>query len=226
MRLGWIGFHKEGLPGLRALLEGGAPVKAVITLARELATARSGAADYEPLCRYFHVPRYEVADINDGVACELLRSLTLDVVFVIGWSQILEHATVETARWGMVRTRAAVVPKQRTSAALQRAWIPGACAVANSLVWLSGEASTGTPLDQMEFVITPYDTSASLYERVAASNRDMLLRLLPQLSAGAHAETGAAVAPADPAAPGAPGPHPGRPGGTGSRSKRSRHATP
>jgi len=39
-------------------------------------------------------------------------------------------------------------------------------------------------IDQVAFSITPYDTVASLYDRVAASNRDMLLRLLPRLLAG------------------------------------------
>src|SRR5438093_436529 len=39
-------------------------------------------------------------------------------------------------------------------------------------------------IEQTASCITHYDTCASLYERVAASNRDMLLRVVPRLLAG------------------------------------------
>src|SRR2546430_12876266 len=65
MKLGWVGFHMEGIPALEAVLEAGAPVVAVLTLKPAVAASRSGAAAYRPLCRRFRVPRLGGEGITD-----------------------------------------------------------------------------------------------------------------------------------------------------------------
>ncbi len=190
MRLGWIGVHREGLPALTGLLEAGAPIQAVLTLTPERAATRSGAVDYGPLCRRFQVPLHQVADINDAAARELLHSLALDVVFVIGWSQILAPDTLATARLGMIGAHASLLPKNRGSAPVNWALIRGERTSGNSLIWLAEAVDAGDLIDQTEFPITPYDTCATVYERVAASNRDMILRLLPKLLANGSERPG------------------------------------
>ena len=184
MRLGWVGFHQEGVPALQSLLEAGAPLQAAITLAPELAHTRSGAADYGALCRQFHLPLHPVANINDPAARELLRRLELDVVFVIGWSQILHPETLRTARIGMIGAHASLLPHNRGSAPINWALIQGEHVTGNSLIWLAEGVDAGDLIDQTEFPITPYDTCATLYERVAVSNRDMIMRALPRLLRG------------------------------------------
>src|SRR5439155_12056359 len=89
LRLGWIGFHAEGVPALEALVAHRVPIAAVITLNPPLAAKRSAAADYISVCRRFNLPLYQVADVNDDDTVALLQSLSLDLVFVLGWSQIL-----------------------------------------------------------------------------------------------------------------------------------------
>src|SRR5437773_323580 len=84
------------------------------------------------------------------------------------------------------RRRAHVLPQLRGSAPINWALIRGERQTGNSLIWLAQDVDRGAIIDQTAFCITPYDTCASLYERVAASNRDMLLRLVPRLLAGEH----------------------------------------
>ena len=200
MKLGWVGFHMEGIPALEAVLATGAPVAAVLTLKPEVRASRSGAADYGPLCRRFGVPLHEVTNINDPESRSLLRGL--DLVFVIGWSQILSPETLATARLGMIGAHASLLPKNRGSAPINWALIRGEHLTGNSLIWLAEGVDAGDLIDQTEFQISPYDTCGTLYDRVAASNRDMILRALPRLLQGerlgspqAKANGGSAVLP-------------------------------
>ncbi len=186
MKLGWVGFHMEGIPALEAVLEAGAPVVAVLTLKPAVAASRSGAADYRPLCRRFGVPLHEVTSINDPESRTLLQGLGLDLVFVIGWSQILAPETLATARLGMIGAHASLLPKNRGSAPINWALIRGERNTGNSLIWLAAAVDAGDVIDQTEFPITPFDTCATLYEHVAASNRDMIMRVLPRLLRGEH----------------------------------------
>jgi methionyl-tRNA formyltransferase len=197
MRIGWVGFHLEGVPALRGVLERGFPVEAAITLKPELAARRSGAADYAPVCSKYGVPLYRVANINDDEALRLLGDLSLDLVFVIGWTQIVRPAALRLARVGMIGAHASLLPHNRGRAPINWALIRGEKQTGNSLMWLAEGVDAGDVIDQMAFPVTPYDTCASLYEKVAETNRRMILRSLPKLLAGER--------------PGRPQPHDGTP---------------
>jgi len=183
MRIGWVGFHIEGLLALRGLLERGFPLEAVITLKPDLAAKRSGAADYGVLCRQFGVPLYEIANINDDESLSLLKKISLDLAFVIGWTQIIRPEALNLVKVGMIGAHASLLPHNRGRAPINWALIKGEKQTGNSLMWLAEGVDTGEIIDQVAIPITPYDTCASLYEKVAESNRDMILRLVPRLLA-------------------------------------------
>jgi methionyl-tRNA formyltransferase len=184
VRIGWIGFHVEGLPALRMLLERGVAVEAVISLRPDAAARRSGKADYRLLCRRFAVRLYEVDNINDITSIELLRRLNLDLVFVIGWTQILRPEVLRLARIGMIGAHASLLPADRGRAPINWALISGRAHTGNTLFWLTDGVDAGAIIDQMSIPISPYDTCASLYQQVAMTNRDMILRAIPSLLAG------------------------------------------
>src|SRR2546421_236283 len=186
MKIGWVGFHMEGLPALRAVLEQGFPIQAVLTLRSEIATRKSGAGDYASLCRDFDVPFFEIASVNETQSLGLLSSLHLDVAFVIGWTELVRPECLRLARLGMVGAHASLLPHGRGRAPINWALIRGLETTGNSLMWLSEGVDCGDVIDQVTIPITPYDTCSSLYEKVAESNRAMILRLIPRLQAGAR----------------------------------------
>jgi methionyl-tRNA formyltransferase len=184
MRFAWVGFHREGLAAFEALLEAGAPVVAAFTLTPDLAARRSAAVDYAPACRRFGVPLYRVADINASDVVARLRALDLDVLFVIGWSQILRPAVLSSTRLGAIGAHASLLPAHRGSAPVNWALIRGERTTGNSLLWLAEGVDSGDVIDQTPICISPYDTCATLYAQVAETNREMLRRLLPCLLRG------------------------------------------
>ena len=184
MRFAWVGFHAEGLAALDALLAAGAPIAAVLTLKPELAAKRSGSVDYEPVCSQYGVPLYFVAGINEPEAFEILERIAPDVIFVIGWHQIVRPAVMRLARLGLVGAHASLLPHNRGSAPINWTIMRGERESGNTLLWLAEGVDEGDVIAQRSFPITPYDTCATLYAHVAATNREMLLELLPPLLAG------------------------------------------
>jgi len=184
MRFAWVGGHAEGIPALSALLEAGAPIQAVLTLRPDLAAKRSSIADYGPVCEQFRVPLHFIANINEVDTCRILSGIEPDVVFVIGWHQIVRPATLRRARIGMIGAHASMLPHNRGSAPINWALIRGERETGSTLYWLSDHIDAMRIIDQTAFPITLYDTCATLYQQVALSNREMLLRLLPRLMAG------------------------------------------
>jgi methionyl-tRNA formyltransferase len=183
-RYAWIGAHAEGLAALDALLDAGAPIVAVFTLTPERAARRSGSVDYRAVCARHGVPLIPTTNVNDADTVRRLEDLDLDLLFVIGWSQILRPAALRAARFGAIGAHASLLPANRGSAPVNWAIIRGERRGGNSLIWLADDVDAGAVIDQTEFCITPYDTCATVYAKVTESNREMLLRVLPRLLAG------------------------------------------
>jgi methionyl-tRNA formyltransferase len=184
LRIGWVGSHFEGHRALEALLEKAVRVEVVITLDEEEMAKRSGARPYDEICQRHGVPLHKVRHINDAESVALLNKLSLDVVFVIGWSQIVGPAALGTARIGMIGAHAALLPHNRGSAPVNWAIIRNETRGGNTLLWLSEGVDEGDIIDQMEFPITAYDTCATVYEKVADTNCTMILRAVESLAAG------------------------------------------
>lgn len=184
MKFAWVGFHAEGLAALEALLGAGAPIAAVLTLKPELAAKRSGGIDYAPVCAEYGVPLHFITGINEPDAVAILEPLAPDVIFVIGWHQIVRPPVMRLARLGLVGAHASVLPHNRGSAPINWTLIRGEQQSGNTLMWLAEGVDEGDIIAQRAFRVTPYDTCATLYAQVAASNREMLLELLPRLLAG------------------------------------------
>ena len=184
MKFAWVGFHAEGLAALQALLAAGAPIAAVLTLKPELAAKRSGGVDYMPVCSQYKVPLHCISGINEPEAEQILRELAPDVIFVIGWHQIVRPPVMQLARLGWIGAHASVLPHNRGSAPINWTIIRGERESGNTLMWLAEGVDEGDIIAQRAFPVTPYDTCATLYAQVAATNREMLLEVLPQLLAG------------------------------------------
>jgi len=174
----------EGLPALRAVLEQGFPLQGVITLKPDLRAQRSGAADYGSLCSEYNVPLFEIADINDAESQSLLKELSLDLAFVIGWTQIVRPEILKLPKIGMIGAHASLLPHHRGRAPINWALIKGEKQTGNSLIWLDQKVDAGDIIDQIPIPVTPYDTCATIYERVAETNREMILRALRKIRDG------------------------------------------
>ncbi len=184
MRFAWVGFHREGIDALDAMLAAGAPIQRVLTLRPDLAAKRSGGADYFPVCAKHGIPLHYIADINAPDAREILTLVQPQVVFVIGWHQIVRPDALKLASTGMIGAHASLLPHNRGSAPINWAIINGEKETGNSLIWLAPDVDAGDLIDQMSFPIEAWDTCATLYDQVARTNREMLLKVLPQLLAG------------------------------------------
>ncbi|HLH31561.1 MAG TPA: methionyl-tRNA formyltransferase [Terriglobia bacterium] len=184
MKFGWIGFHVEGLPALRAAVRAGYRLEAVVTLDQNAAAKRSGAAAYDKVCEALGVPLYTVSDINAPSSIALLERLDFDVTFVIGWTQLLKSEALRTAKFGMVGAHASLLPRLRGRAPINWALIRGETQTGNTLMWLADGVDTGEIIDQTTIPISPYDTCNTLYEAVAESNKTMICRLMQNLTEG------------------------------------------
>ncbi len=186
LRVVWVGFHAEGVPALQSLLLGEAEAQVVgaITLTVDAAASRSATANVVEMCEEYRVPTLRVSSINSAEAVRFARDLAPDLCIVLGWSQILGVEFLSIPRIGTLGAHASLLPHSRGSAPVNWAIIHGETSGGNTLMWLSPGVDEGDIVAQREFPILETDTCATVYERVAATNREMVLECLDSLNSG------------------------------------------
>ena len=184
MRITWIGNHAEGVIAFRKAVELNG-VDAFITLDESAFAKRSaGSREYIDICKENSIDVYCVSTIKDDYAFNIISEQKPDLLVVLGWSEILPERLLHVPKIGTVGTHAALLPHNRGSAPINWALIHGEKKTGNTMMWLSKDVDAGTIIDQMEFSISLFDTSKTLYERVAETNAQMLIKLIKSLNNG------------------------------------------
>ena len=184
MRIGWLSFHIVGEKALTYLLNEDRLIDAVITLNDKEASRRSGVFDYSDLCLKNNVPIYKIDHINSDQSITLLKQLDLDIVFVIGWSQIIDKQVLSIPRLGMVGVHSSLLPHNRGSAPVNWSIINGEQETGSTLMLLAEGVDTGDIIDQISFPVTLYDSCKTIYDRVADANITMIRKLYDNIHCG------------------------------------------
>jgi methionyl-tRNA formyltransferase len=136
------------------------------------------------LCQKHNIPVYEVDNINEDHSYGILDSLSLDLIIVIGWCQLLSPRILKIPKVGVVGAHASLLPHNKGSAPVNWALIRDEKLTGNTLMWLDEGVDSGKIIDQYPIPIRDYDTCKTLYDGVAWSNYQMLRKLIFLLERG------------------------------------------
>jgi methionyl-tRNA formyltransferase len=181
-RLAFVGFHREGYRCLEALLTDGHRFEAVFTFTPEKMRSLSGGVDYGPLAGRYGVPLYPCESLLEHAAT--IGSLAVDIVFVIGWTEIVRPQLLCLARQGFIGMHASLVPDYRGGSPVNWAIIQGETRTGQTMFWLDAQLDKGDIIDQEPVGITLHDTCGTVYEKMGHAGVVMLRRNMPALLAG------------------------------------------
>src|SRR3990172_3826133 len=89
MRVAWVSFDVVGRSCLEVAAQCGAEVVAVVTLPGPVDPKRSGQCSFDEIAVRLGAPLIETRDINSQVTLEAIRKVAPEMIFVVGWSQLV-----------------------------------------------------------------------------------------------------------------------------------------
>ena len=159
-RIAFIGCVGEGRRSLETLLDLKADVVGVFTLKPEAAAKVSGAVPWEDVASDHGIPLHYVRNVNDVDAVATMKALAPDLVFCVGWTQLLHREILLLPRLGCVGFHASPLPRYRGRAPVNWAIIHGEKETGNTMMLLDEGVDTGDVLAQRRFPIDDDDTCA------------------------------------------------------------------
>jgi methionyl-tRNA formyltransferase len=185
MRLVWVSFDVMGRDCLAAAAEAGAEVAAVVTLPGPIDPGRSGQCSFEGIAGRLGAQLIETADVNSLETIAAMREVDPDLIFVVGWSQLVMDEFIGLPRHGVFGMHPTLLPRHRGRAAIPWAILSGLAKTGVTLFQIAdGTADSGPIVGQVEVPIADDETATTLYERITAAHLELVREYVPKLLDG------------------------------------------
>jgi methionyl-tRNA formyltransferase len=185
MRLVWVSFDVMGRDCLAAAAEAGAEVAAVVTLPGPIDPNRSGQCSFDGIAAELGARLIETADVNAPNTISAIREADPDLIFVVGWSQLVMDEFIGLPRHGVFGMHPTLLPRHRGRAAIPWAILSGLAKTGVTLFQIGdGTADSGPLVGQVEVPVDPHETATTLYEKVTAAHLELVREYVPRLIDG------------------------------------------
>lgn len=128
------------------------------------------------------LPVFQPASLRPQENQQLVAELNADVMVVVAYGLILPKAVLEMPRLGCVNVHGSLLPRWRGAAPIQRSLWAGDDETGVTIMKMDVGLDTGDMLYKLACPITAEDTSATLYDKLAALGPKGLIDTLQQLA--------------------------------------------
>lgn len=185
MRTVWISFDTIGRDCLEAAADEGADVVGVVTLPGPIDPRRSGQCAFDEVARRLGAELVETNDVNSGDTLAAIGALEPELVFVVGWSQLVRDPFIALASEGVFGMHPTLLPRHRGRAPIPWAILSGLARTGVTLFEIvDSTADSGAVVGQVVVEIAPDETATTLFERLAEAHVELVRDYVPQLVRG------------------------------------------
>ena len=182
MRTVWVSFDKIGRDCLGAAAQAGSEVVGVVTLPGPVDPSRSGQCVFDDVAARLDAALIETRDVNSLETLNVIRKLEPELVFVVGWSQLVRAPLIELAREGVFGMHPTLLPRHRGRAPIPWAILSGLARTGVTLFEIVDDtADSGAIVGQAVVDIAPDETATTLFDRLAAAHVELIREYVPQL---------------------------------------------
>jgi len=184
MRTVWVSFDTVGRDCLEASADVGAETVGVVTLPGPIDPNRSGQCSFDEVAARHGASLVTTTDVNAGETLEAIRALDPELIFVVGWSQLVREPFIELAREGVFGMHPTLLPRHRGRAPIPWAILSGLARTGVTLFEIvDASADSGAIVGQVVIEIASDETATSLFDRIAEAHVALVREVVPQLIA-------------------------------------------
>ena len=184
MRTVWVSFDTIGRDCLEAAADVGAEIVGVVTLPGPIDPNRSGQCAFDDVAARLDAALVETRDVNALETLNAIRKLEPELIFVVGWSQLVHDPFIALAREGVFGMHPTLLPRHRGRAPIPWAILTGLARTGVTLFEIvDATADSGTIVGQVVVEVSPDETATTLYARIAAAHVELTRSFVPQLLA-------------------------------------------
>jgi len=185
-KLIFMGTPDFAVPTLRALLDHGEPVLAVVTQP-DKPQGRGKRIVPSPVKRLAlerGVPVLQPERASSPDFCDHIRTRNPDLIIVVAFGQILKKRLLDLPKWGAVNVHASLLPELRGPAPIQRAIMENHRITGLTVMRMDEGMDTGPILIQETVSVMKDETAGHLHDRLSVMAGELMAKSLRVMSQG------------------------------------------
>lgn len=185
LRIVYMGTPDFAVAPLRALVEGGYNIVAVVTTP-DKPSGRGLKVNESAVKRYAMeagLPILQPVKLRDEEFVEQFRALEADLGIVIAF-RMLPEIIWAAPRFGTFNLHASLLPQYRGAAPINRAIMNGETVTGVTTFLLNPQIDEGAVLGQVKVEIEPCDNVGTLHDKLMATGVDLVLDTVEKIAAG------------------------------------------
>ena len=186
MKIVYMGTPDFAVPPLRALVEAGYEVAAVITQP-DKPKGRGKTMLPTPVkeeALKHDIPVYQPLRVRDPEFMRILEEITPDIIVVAAFGQLIPKAILDMPEFGCINIHASLLPKYRGAAPIQQAVIDGEKESGVTIMRMGTGLDTGDMISRTVVPLDKNETGGSLFDKLALSGAELLIKTLPSIFDG------------------------------------------
>ncbi|MFC4076461.1 methionyl-tRNA formyltransferase [Salinithrix halophila] len=185
-RVVFMGTPDFAVPSLRALVDAGLDVAAVVTQP-DRPRGRKRELTPPPVKRAALEMGMDVLQpekLWQSTALGKILTVEPDLVVTAAYGQILPRELLEAPRFGCINVHASLLPKYRGGAPIHHALIRGEKEVGVTIMYMVEALDAGDMLLQRAIPVTESDDVGTLHDRLSVLGAELLTEVLPDILSG------------------------------------------
>lgn len=131
-----------------------------------------------------NIPVLQPIKVRESEVIEEIKKFEPEVIVVVAFGQILPKELLDVPKYGCINVHGSLLPKYRGAGPIQWAVINGEKVTGNTTMFMGVGLDTGDMLLKSENIIEPEDTYETLYNKMAQTGADLLIKTLEELEKG------------------------------------------
>jgi methionyl-tRNA formyltransferase len=185
VRTVWVSFDTIGRDCLVAAADAGADIVGIVTFPGPVDPSRSGQCSFAETGAAVGATIIETADVNSSETVAAIAALQPELLFVVGWSQLLHEPVLALAPRGAFGMHPTLLPRHRGRAPIPWAILSGLATTGVTLFEIpDGRADSGAIVGQVELAIAPDETATTLFARIGSAHVELISAFVPAILDG------------------------------------------
>ncbi|WP_407370473.1 methionyl-tRNA formyltransferase [Carnobacterium sp.] len=186
IKIVFMGTPAFSVPILEALIDSEYEVIAVVTQPdRPVGRKKTLTSSPVKAAAVQHgLPVFQPEKISGSPEMEELIALDPDLIITAAFGQFLPQKLLSVPKYGAINVHASLLPKYRGGAPVHYALMKGEKETGVSIMYMEKKMDAGDILSQKSLDITRNDDVGTLFDRLSALGKDLLMDTLPKLLAG------------------------------------------
>ncbi len=179
MRIIFIGCVSFSYDCLKTIIDNNYEISGVCTLKES--SFNNDFVDLSEISKLNNIPFKYSTDINDPDSVNWIKSLSPDIIFCFGWSQLLKKEILEIPNKGVLGYHPAHLPRNRGRHPIIWSLALGLNKTASTFFFMNESADEGDILDQKIIKIEYNDDANTLYKKLTKVAIKQIKDFLPKL---------------------------------------------